>query len=91
MDMTRTTSLQTDINAIGVVGARNSNSMYGGVRGLRWRSWFDHDRDTGTVQAITAAELPMCTVLRFGLHFGAQIDSLTVVGNVRATGGHVVS
>jgi hypothetical protein len=97
MDMIRTTSLQTDINAIGVVGARNSNSMYGrgsrtgGVRGLRWRSWFDDDRDTGTVQAITAAEFPMCTVLHFGLRFGDHIGSLTVVGYVGATGGRLVS
>ena len=63
----------------------------GRVRGLRWRSWFDDDRNTGTVLAITAAEFPMCTVLHFGVHFGDQIGSLTVVGYVGATGGRLVS
>ncbi len=66
-------------------------SHTGGVRGLRWRSWFDDDRDTGIVQAITAAEFPMCTALHFGLHFGDQIGSLTVVGYVGAMGGRLVS
>jgi hypothetical protein len=57
---------------------------------LRWRFWFDDDRNTGTVQAITA-EFPMCTALRFGLHFGDRIGSLTVVGYVGAMGGRLVS